>query len=160
MFKLSSNSKANYETLHEDLRILIDEALNLSTIDFGISEGHRSVEKQMEYYKKGRTYDNGQWVITDKSKVITYVDGVVNKSKHNYKPSMAFDFYIYIPGESEMTYDTTHLVAVGYMFVILGNKLYEEGKISHKVRWGGNFDQDQEIVTDGGFIDLPHIELI
>ena len=160
MIKLSTNSKAKYETLHEDLRIIIDEALNLSTIDFGISEGHRPVEKQMEYYKKGRTYINGEWVITDKSKVITYVDGIVKKGKHNYNPSMAFDFYVYIPGKSNMTYDPTHLTALGYMFVILGNKLYKEGKISHKVRWGGNFDQDWEILEPGSFRDSPHVELM
>ena len=159
MLTLSANSRAKYETLCEDLRIIIDEALRYSTIDFGISEGHRSVATQQEYYKKGRSEINGEWVITDKSKVVTYVDGIVNKSKHNYSPSMAFDFYVYIPGKN-MTYDPTHLTALGYMFVVLGNKLYEEGKITHKIRWGGNFDQDGEILEPGTFRDSPHIELI
>ena len=159
MFTLSANSLVKYETLHEDLRILIDEALMYSTIDFGLSEGHRPVAKQQEYYKKGRTEIDGEWVITDKSKVITYVDGVVKKGKHNYNPSMAFDFYVYIPGKA-MAYDSTHLAALGYMFVVLGNKLKAEGKITHTVRWGGNFDQDGEILEPGTFKDSPHIELI
>jgi len=159
MFTLSTNSKAKYETLHEDLRLLISEALKYSTIDFGLSEGARSVETQQEYFQRGRTKIDGQWVITDKSKVITYVDGVVKKGKHNYTPSMAFDFYVYIPGKS-MSYDPTHLTALGYMFVVLGNKLFDEGIITHKIRWGGNFDMDGEILEVGSFRDSPHVELV
>ena len=159
MLTLSTNSKAKYETLHEDLRLLISEALKYSTIDFGISEGARSVETQQEYFKRGREEIDGQWVITDKSKVITYVDGVVKKGKHNYTPSMAFDFYVYIPGKS-MSYDPTHLTALGYMFVVLGNKLFDEGIITHKIRWGGNFDMDGEILEVGSFRDSPHVELV
>ena len=159
MLTLSANSKTKYETLHEDLRLLISEALKYSTIDFGLSEGARSVETQQEYFQRGRTKIDGQWVITDKSKVITYVDGVVKKGKHNYTPSMAFDFYVYIPGKS-MSYDPTHLTALGYMFVVLGNKLFDEGIITHKIRWGGNFDMDGEILEVGSFRDSPHVELV
>ena len=97
--------------------------------------------------------------LTDKSKVITYVDGVAKKGKHNYEPSMAFDFYVYIPGKS-MSYDSTHLAVLGYMFVVIGNRLKAEGKISHTVRWGGNFDMDGEILEPGTFKDSPHIELV
>jgi len=160
MFKLSEKSKTKYVTLHEDLRIIIDEALKVSNIDFAIVEGHRPVEKQMEYYKKGREEIDGQWVIVDKSKVVTYVDGVVKKSKHNYNPSLAFDFCIYIPGKPFMSYDKIHMAAVGHMFVVLGNRLYSEGKIAHNVRWGANWDVDGEIVSDENFVDFPHIELI
>lgn len=161
MFKLSIKSKAQYETLHQDLRIIIDEVLRYSSIDFGISEGHRPVEKQFEHYQKGRTkVDCCNWVIEDKSKVITYKDGHKLKSKHNELPSMAFDFCIYIPGKPELAYDLNHLIAVGHLFVATGNRLYTEGVISHRVRWGGNFNQDGEILEPGIFKDSPHIELI
>lgn len=160
MFKLSKNSKAQYETLHQDLRIIIDEALKYSSIDFTISEGHRPVEKQYEYYQKGRKQVKGEWVIKDKSKVITYMDGYVRKSKHNVSPSMAFDFYIYVPGKPDLAYDLKHLVAVGHLFVAIGKRLYEQGVISHRVRWGGNFNEDGEILDPGTFCDSPHIELV
>ncbi len=36
--------------------------------------------------------------------------------------------------------------------------LYDEGKIDHLVRWGGNWDNDTE-VADNSFDDLVHFEL-
>lgn len=160
MFKLSKKSIAQYETLHPDLRIIIDEVLKCSSIDFTISEGYRSVEKQFEYYQKGRKKVNNEWIVEDRSKVVTYLDGYTSKSKHNVNPAMAFDFYIYVPGKPELKYDIYHIIAVGHLFAAMGQKLYNEGKISHQVRWGGDFNQDGEIMEPDVFSDTPHIELI
>jgi hypothetical protein len=38
--------------------------------------------------------------------------------------------------------------------------LYEQEKITSKLKWGANWDMDGEIITDQGFMDLPHFELI
>ena len=38
--------------------------------------------------------------------------------------------------------------------------LYKQGGITHKLRWGGNWDMDGEILIDQSFDDRPHVELI
>ena len=159
-FKLSNNSLVQYETLDENLRIIIDEALKISNVDFGISQGHRSPELQMRYFKKGRQLVNGKWEIVDKSKVVTYLDGYEKKSKHNYFPSKAFDFFVWVPGKKGLMYDSEHLAYLAGLFWAISEQLYTEGKINKKIRWGGNWDSDGEIVTDQSFDDLPHVELI
>ena len=158
MHKLSTKSKEQFNTLHPDLKLVIEEALKHSSIDFGITEGHRTPETQFEYFKKGRKLVDDKWVISDVSKVITYVDGFKVKGKHNHSPSLAFDFFASVPGKN-LSYDTNHLIALGSTFVTIGNMLYERGDILRKVRWGGNFDRDGEILESGTFIDSPHIEL-
>jgi len=52
MLQLSKNSGKRYETLHVDLRRIIDRALIYSDVDFGISYGYRSPEEQFELFKK------------------------------------------------------------------------------------------------------------
>jgi len=38
-------------------------------------------------------------------------------------------------------------------------RLYNEGKITHKLRWGGDWDSDK-VFDDQNFDDLPHFELV
>ena len=53
---------------------------------------YRSPEEQFELYKKGRKLnEQGEWYIESKRQVVTYKDGFVKKSKHNYFPSQAVD---------------------------------------------------------------------
>ena len=75
-FKLGKRSKDNYNTLHPDLQKIIDMALKVSQVDFTIIEGERTVERQQKLFNEG------------KSKI----DGINKKGKHNYSPSLAFDF--------------------------------------------------------------------
>ena len=160
MFKLGTASKEVYETLHKDLQSIIDLALEVSPIDFMLPEGYRSPEEQFELYKRGRKLIDGVWQIVDRRKVVTHIDGKRTKSKHNHNPSLAFDFAVYVPGKKELTYDTEHMVALASMFITIGNMLYNDGKISHKVRSGMNWDMDGEIIYDQSFVDIPHIEII
>jgi hypothetical protein len=57
---------------------------------------YRTPADQFEIFKEGRTLDqaSGQWIISDKSKVVTEDDGVTFKSHHNVFPSQAADIYI------------------------------------------------------------------
>lgn len=55
-FKFSARSLANLEGVHPDLLRLADRALDLSYIDFGISEGLRTSERQRELYRMGATW--------------------------------------------------------------------------------------------------------
>jgi len=144
VYKLGRRSKENYDTLHVDLQKIIDMALKTSQVDFTIIEGHRSVERQKELYDAG------------KSKI----DGISNKGKHNYNPSMAFDFIASVPNKKELAFDKTHLMYLVGVFTACGNHLLNTGEITHRVRSGANWDMDGELVYDQRFLDMPHIEIV
>ena len=54
-FKFGKRSKANLDTAHIDLKVIMSVALKTSMIDFGISEGHRSLERQQKLFKEGKS---------------------------------------------------------------------------------------------------------
>jgi len=147
MFTFGSRSLEELGTCHPDLRIIADEALIVSPIDWGISDGGRTFDEQLKYFLKGASTLDPR--IPEKRK----------KANHLKTPSMAFDFYAYVPGKRELAYDLSHLCLIAGVIISTANRLYAEGKISHLVRWGGNWDRDGEILTDQSFDDSPHIEL-
>jgi len=56
---------------------------------------HRTPEDQFKLFKKGRAFQNGSWVIVERSKVVTHKDGFASLSRHNYQPSTAIDIGIF-----------------------------------------------------------------
>jgi peptidoglycan L-alanyl-D-glutamate endopeptidase CwlK len=46
----------------------------------------------------------------------------------------------------------------GYV-VGIADRLYEQGLMTKKVRWGGDWDKDWE-ASDNTFDDFPHFELL
>lgn len=152
--KFGKESLKQLSTCHVDLQLLAFEALKRSAIDFSIREGHRSMETQIEYFKKG-------W---------TTIDPRIgkSKSKHMLMPSMAFDFKIYVssrivPKEyknKDFTFEPEHLSYVAAIIICTAQFLYEDNKMSHKVRAGINWDDDGLLLYDHTLWDRPHIELI
>lgn len=141
-YQFGKKSLENYLTLHKDLQLILSEAIEISPIDFGVSDGHRPVDVQQQYYKEG------------KSKC----DGIKIKSKHNYLPSMAADIYPFINGQASWSNETLSFLAG--LITAVSIRLHKDGKISHLIRWGGNWDMDGEMITDQVFDDRPHLELI
>ena len=141
-YSFSKTSASRLATCHEDLQKIANLAIKVSAVDFGIAEGHRSIERQKMLYAAG------------KSKI----DGTTKKGKHNYDPSLAFDVYAYVKGKA--SYSERDLCYIGGVMKACAEILHDQGMIYHKLRWGGNWDGDGQIVTDQGFIDLPHFELI
>ena len=39
------------QTCHEDLQILMDEVIKTCPVDFGIAEGHRTMERQLLFFE-------------------------------------------------------------------------------------------------------------
>lgn len=149
MFKFGKTSKDRLESAHKDLRLIMETAIRYSDVDFGIAEGHRSVARQKELYAQGRTKPG---------KIVTWVDGVTKLSKHNLSPSMAVDIYAFINGKA-----VWHGETITYLMGIIkaaSEMLFEKGLISHRLRWGGNWDMDGEILTDQTADDRPHVELV
>jgi len=142
MYKFGTKSKRLISTCHSDLQTIMNYALSISDVDFGIAEGHRSIEKQKQYYREGKTT----------------LDGVTNKSKHNYLPSMAVDIFPYF--NNAANWDNEHMSYLAGLIHAVSEILYAQRRISYKIRWGGNWDMDGVILLDQSFDDRPHFELI
>ena len=146
-FSFGTRSTEQLKTCHEDLQKILELAIQSSKVDFGISEGHRTVLRQYELFLMGRSK----------------IDGVTRKGKHNKVPSMAADIFIYHPDTKtrrQLAYDISHLCYVAGVIDSCAKELLEQGEISHAIRWGGNWDSDGIIAIDQTFDDYPHFELI
>jgi peptidoglycan L-alanyl-D-glutamate endopeptidase CwlK len=135
-------SKKRLATCHKDLIKIMNLALSVSQMDFGIAEGHRSLELQLKYFREG------------KSKI----DGVTRKGKHNYSPSLAADIFPFINGKAK--WSNEELSYLAGVIHACSEILLKQGEISHRIRWGGNWDMDGVILHDQSFDDRPHFELI
>tara|TARA_R100001480_G_scaffold29739_2_gene40530 strand:- start:485 stop:919 length:435 start_codon:yes stop_codon:yes gene_type:complete len=140
--KFSNKSKEKLETCHMDLQKIFNRVIEITSVDFGISEGYRTVERQKKLFDQG------------KSKI----DGINKKGKHNYNPSQAVDIYAYYDGKAR--YDLSHMSYLAGLVMAVGYEMYAGLYVSHKVRWGGNWDGDGKILIDQRFDDTPHFELI
>jgi len=157
---LSKKGREIYQTLHNDLQLIIDGILEYCVVDITLVEGHRAPSKQFEYYKKGREKTgDGVWKIVNKSKVITNIDGYKKKGKHNYDPSRAIDVCAYVSGKPHLSWNHTQLAYIAGTAMMVAEVLYAEGKISHKLRWGNDWDMDGDF-SDNSLVDAPHLELI
>jgi peptidoglycan L-alanyl-D-glutamate endopeptidase CwlK len=135
MPEFTLTSRIKLATCDQDLQTLFNEVIK--TFDCTILEGHRDEEAQEEAFKKGNTklhWPNG---------------------KHNSYPSNAVDASIY-PVQWNNLYRFYWFA--GYVMGI-ATKLYDDGKISHLIRYGGDWNSNREI-TDNNFNDLVHFELI
>lgn len=144
MFKFGKRSREKIDTCHNDLIVIMEESLKTSMVDFGVSEGHRSVEDQQKYFKEGKSR----------------IDGIKRKGKHNYSPSLAVDIYAYVEGKKNLAFDKVHLGYLGGHIMATADRLFKEGIVSHKLRWGGNWDGDGTLLHDQKLWDMPHFELM
>ena len=156
--KFSNKSLQRLSTCHADLQLIAKEAIKHSKVDFTITCGHRAPQEQFKLYTKGRHFDGAVW--KKLGATVTNVDGYERLSKHNYSRSQAFDFHIYVPGKPELIYDMYHIMFVVGVIETTASRLLAEGKITHKIRSGTNWDGDGELKYDQTFFDAPHIELI
>ncbi len=133
MFSFSEKSLERLSTCDDRLQKIANLAIKISTVDFGISCGHRSIEEQQKLYAQGRTAPG---------KIVTYVDGVNRMSMHNYNPSRAFDVYAYVNGKARW--------AKSYYYAIADAVKQAADTFDIEIEWGGDWTS---------FHDLPHFEL-
>lgn len=128
MPSFSKSSDDKLNTCHPLLQTLFREVVK--NYDCTIICGHRGEKEQNEAFEKG------------------YSKLKFPKSKHNSMPSRAVDVMAYpIRWEDK----SRHLHFAGYVQATAD-------RLGIKIRWGGNFDGDQNL--DNGFIDRPHFELV
>ena len=54
-FKLSARSRARLAGVHPDLVKVVERAITVTIVDFSVVEGVRTLAKQLEYYRKGKS---------------------------------------------------------------------------------------------------------
>lgn len=139
MFPYSKISSNRLATCHEDLQTLFREIAQYE--DTSILCGHRNELAQTRAFLDGFSK-------------LEYPD-----SKHNSFPSMAVDagpYEVQIK-DIDWTDEKSFCVFAGKV-LLLAKQLYLDGRISHQVIWGGDWDSDGRTV-DHKFIDMPHFEL-
>jgi len=148
MNKLSTTSKDRLDTCDLYIRQVIGKAIELSAIDFGVAQGERTVADQTKYFNEGKSKVNPANYTPEELPL---------KGKHItdevYTKAGAVDLYAYIPGKGA-SWDHNHLC------YIAGVVMAVDASMQGLLRWGGNWDRDGEIISDQGFDDLPHFEMI
>jgi len=128
--RFSRTSLERLESCDVRLQELFHEVLKIR--DITIIEGHRSPERQEELFAAGKSKLRG------------------GQSKHNASPSKAVDVAPY-----PIDWDDVH------QFVYLAGIVEAVAwRLGLNVRWGGNWDRDNIVVSDQNFNDLVHFEII
>lgn len=144
MAKFSKVSASRLATCDQRLQDVMNAVIKRT--DISIQYGHRTVEEQMEIFKKGRQLVDGKWVKVGKT--TTDKDGTIRKSMHNYYPSRAVDI-------APSPLDWKDIKA----FIALKNIVFEEAaKLGVKLTWGADWDGDGDI-AEHSLQDYPHYEL-
>ena len=148
MYKFSEKSLSRLKTCHPDIQAILNELIKI--YDFSIIEGIRSTQRQQELFNAG------------KSKL----DGITKKSKHQDLDgsglSHAVDIMPYKKGTNAFSgqeKDDRRFYMMMGMVKAISEQLIKEGKITHRVRFGLDWDGD-DTFKDQTFDDLPHFELI
>jgi len=136
MPKFSQESFSKLSTCHPDLQALFYRVIQYR--DCTILEGYRGQAQQDADFAAGRSklkFPNG---------------------KHNSQPSNAVDVAPYpVPDFKRLE----EFVYFGGFVLGIAEMLYDEGKITHKIRYGADFNGNDR-VTDQPFIDAVHFEII
>lgn len=146
MYTFGKNSIERLNTCHTDLIKIMKEAIKV--YDFSVLEGLRSANQQALYFQTGRSK----------------LDGVVQLSKHQDHGdglSYAIDIMPYKRGTNAFSGEQEDIYRFYYLAGLIkgiASKLLEEGKISHTIRFGGDWNSN-DIFSDQNFNDLPHFEL-
>jgi len=159
MHPFNDRSLRLVETLHPDLKVVLLAARAVAPFPFDIPDdgGHRTTERQRELYMIGREIQRG--VIVRTGRIVTNIDGVTKKSKHNESPSQAVDLYCNIKNKADLAFNQNQLLILAGVIIAVSNQLLLDGKISHDVRCGCDWDMDGEAIRDQKLQDLAHYEL-
>ena len=128
MPRYSTRSKSRLATCDQRLQDVFNEVIK--HVDCSILEGHRSKERQNKLYDQKRTK-------------VKYPNG-----RHNSSPSKAVDVTPYPVDWNDRERQT---LFAGFVLGIARS-------MGHKLRWGGDWDQDFQVM-DNRFDDFPHFEI-
>jgi len=139
MFNYSKISRHRLASCHIDLQNLFFEVLE--HYDHSILCGHRGREEQEALFN-----------VKPQRTKLQYPH-----SKHNKLPAMAVDVAPY-PIKWDNEHSNRFYCFAGFVLGV-ASQLKKQGVTSHDIRWGGDWDGDQDF-SDQNFNDLVHFELI
>lgn len=146
MYQFGKRSLDNLVGVHPNLVKVLKASITDSPVDFTITEGVRTIEKQQEYYSWGRTKKNPN---TGKMTKVTYADGIKRKSNHQPKDDgygYAVDLYPYFDDKVQVQGD-----AVVIALEEIANHIKKKAKeLGIKIVWGGDWKKPY---------DPPHFQL-
>jgi len=133
-FKFGKTSKAKLETVNPELAAVAEAALAHSKLDFGVTEGLRSIEKQEQLVAEGASKTmNSKHLSGNAIDIVAYVDGKV-------------------------TWELQYYEEIAQSFKKAKNNLGVE------IRWGGNWSgyktDDFKLDPNNKFVDAVHFELL
>jgi len=147
----SKLSRSRLMTCHPDLITIAETAIKY--YDFSVICGKREKIEQEAAYKKGYSK-------------LHYPDSRHNQSVIMKDDSIsdAMDLAPYSNKLKAVDWDNLEAFRfLGGLIIGISEMLYSEGKIHHRVRWGGDWNGYKDYYNDfkdQKFIDLPHFELI
>jgi peptidoglycan L-alanyl-D-glutamate endopeptidase CwlK len=128
MAKFGKSSIERLSTCHKDLQKVFNEVIKY--VDCSVLEGHRNEERQNKLFEEGKTK-------------VKYPKG-----RHNSSPSRAVDVTPYPVDWDDRERQT---LFAGFVLGIARS-------MDIKLRWGGDWDMDFEVI-DNRFDDFPHFEI-
>lgn len=129
-FKLSSRSESNLNGVDERLVKVIRRALEISSADFAVIEGLRSMKKQEENVRKG----------VSKTMASRHLTGhAVDILPSAIKPGMNWDLKYFMP--------------------VLAAIKQAGDELGVPLRFGINWKSDPSLPIETKFIDAPHVEI-
>lgn len=140
MYKLSKRSLDNLKGVHPNLSTIMQEAIKNCPIDFTITEGVRTVQRQQELFALGRSKPG---------KKVTNADGIKIKSNHQPKPDgfgHAVDLYPFFLGQVQVNHKDT----IKNLKLIADHIKATAKKLGLKITWGGDWRNPY---------DPPHFQL-
>ena len=129
-FRLSSRSESNLKGVDERLVKVIRRALEISSTDFAVIEGLRTIEQQRENVKKGvsKTMDS------------RHLTGhAVDILPSAIKPGMDWELKYFMP--------------------VLTSIKQAGDELGVPLRFGINWKSDPSLPIETKFIDAPHVEI-
>ena len=131
MFKFSKNSLLKLDTVHENLRLVMVETIKLTPIDFGITEGIRTIERAEQLKKEGlsKAGSKSKHCIGKAVDIACFLNG---------KITWQLDYY---EGVAEVVGEVSELLDI-------------------PIRWGGSWATGEfKLNREMSFIDAVHFEL-
>ena len=128
MPKFGRKSRERLSTCESNLQKVFNEVIK--HVDCSVLEGHREKDRQNKLYEEGKTK-------------VRYPNG-----RHNRQPSSAVDVTPYPVDWKDRERQT---LFAGFVIGVAS-------QMGIKLRWGGDWDQDFQVV-DNRFDDFPHFEL-
>lgn len=136
-FKLGTTSMIRLKDVKPILRKVVERAIQITAVDFLVSEGKRTLKRQQELYAQGRTTPGKKVTWTMNSKHLT---------------GDAVDLAPFVDGKAD--WDNIKNFDEIYKAMMAAAK-----ELGVELRYGGDWDRDG-VLREKGETDSPHFELV